>query len=266
MADAGWKRLNEEMQRWHDLGQAVRLWWRDDDAIEPTSELERLIMLIRQAEAPLALAVIPAHASGALAERLSTEPLMRPVMHGWRHDNHEPVERKKCEFGSARQTEALRADLSLGRENITRLFGASAARFFVPPWNRISPQSVSLLPEFKIQALSGYGEPGLQRRDHLRVLNTHIDPIDWRGSQSLVAEQDLVARLVGLLVSRRESNHFDDPIGFLTHHLVHDSAIWNFCERLCGFVAAHPSADWYDAYTIVGLFEDQTTSSETSVE
>ncbi len=35
--------LYRELQRWRDAGRVARLWLRDDDAIEPTAALERLL-------------------------------------------------------------------------------------------------------------------------------------------------------------------------------------------------------------------------------
>jgi len=57
----------------------------------------------------------------------------------------------------------------------------------------------------------------------LRQVNTHIDPIDWHGARSLADPGGLVAMAADAVA-------FDEPIGFLTHHLVHDEAIWRFCE------------------------------------
>ena len=36
-----WLELNAELDRWHKAGKTARFWLRDDDAVEPTPELER---------------------------------------------------------------------------------------------------------------------------------------------------------------------------------------------------------------------------------
>jgi hypothetical protein len=51
--------------------------------------------------------------------------------------------------------------------------------------------------------------------------------VAWHGSRSLVAEDVLVAHVASLLSTDRR-----EPIGLLTHHLVHDPWIWNFVDRL----------------------------------
>ena len=74
--DAVWQPLVGELQRWRQAGRAADLWLRDDDAVEPTAALDRLLALAGRHSIPLTLAVIPAHAGEALAVRLSGEPLV----------------------------------------------------------------------------------------------------------------------------------------------------------------------------------------------
>ena len=64
-------------------------------------------------------------------------------------------------------------------------------------------------------------------------INTHIDPIDWRGGGGLAPEEMVISHIVRLLQDRR-MGHADatEPLGVLTHHLVHDAAIWAFSEQL----------------------------------
>ena len=77
-------------------------------------------------------------------------------------------------------------------------------------------------------------------------VNTHIDPINWRGDRSLVSPAALLADLAEALRQRRTGDtDATEPLGLLTHHLVHDPAIWDFTERLMkrlldGPAEAHP--------------------------
>ena len=36
-----WDWLARELDRWGESGQSASFWWRDDDATEPSAELER---------------------------------------------------------------------------------------------------------------------------------------------------------------------------------------------------------------------------------
>jgi hypothetical protein len=67
----------------------------------------------------------------------------------------------------------------------------------------------------------------------LLQVNTHIDPIDWHGTRSL-ADPVLLIESLAAAIKRRVAGEADrdEPIGFLTHHLMHDEAIWSFCEEL----------------------------------
>ena len=63
-------------------------------------------------------------------------------------------------------------------------------------------------------------------------INTHIDPIFWRGTRGLVPPDTLVAQTVSLLRDRRQGRaDRDEPLGYLTHHLVHDADIWEFSRQ-----------------------------------
>src|SRR5215472_4002810 len=85
---AGWPDLAEELERWGEAGREATLWWRDDDAIAASAELDRLV--------PLALAVIPALADAGLAARLAAarQSEVAVLQHGWRHTDHADGGRK----------------------------------------------------------------------------------------------------------------------------------------------------------------------------
>ena len=66
-----WQAFDDEVARWRDAGRRVQLWWRDDDTADVSAALERLLELQHRTAVPLALAVVPAQATAALAERLA---------------------------------------------------------------------------------------------------------------------------------------------------------------------------------------------------
>ena len=86
-----WRDLASELDSWRQARRDATLWWRDDDAVEPTPALERLLSLAADGAAPLALAVIPARASRALADRLAGEgPGVTVLQHGFQPRRSRP--------------------------------------------------------------------------------------------------------------------------------------------------------------------------------
>src|SRR5258708_39936005 len=79
----GWGDLIDELNRWAALARVARFWWRDDDAVQPTPQLDRLLVLADGI--PIGLAVIPAAVEPGLAEWLSGLAWVVVLQHGWRH-------------------------------------------------------------------------------------------------------------------------------------------------------------------------------------
>ena len=243
---ADWTALDQELRTWQDQGLTLPLWWRDDDAIEPTPHLDRLTDLSEKLGLPVHLAVIPRDATQALANHLATTPQLIPVVHGWAHQNHAPQGEKKAEFGAHRPVEQAMADAGRGLDVLRKLLGEAVTPMFVPPWNRISDDVVQELAGMGYKSLSTFkprkateAAPGLQQ------INTHLDPIHWKGSRSLVPPQQLLDQVTQQLISRRNGLADNaEPYGILTHHLVHDSAIWGFTEALLGRLLAGPAVVW----------------------
>ena len=226
-----WEDLEAELAIWRAEGLDLPLWWRDDDATRMTAELEQLMGLATDLALPVHLAVIPQAAQSALAAACADHPHVVPVIHGWAHENHAPVGQKKAEFGHPRAD--AENELNDALSKMRGLFGPALLEMFVPPWNRVDPSLAPKLLQLGYVVLSTY-LPRKQRdaAAGLRQINTHLDPIDWHASRSLHDEAGLLARLVALLQERR-AGHTDarEPLGFLTHHLVHDPAIWGFTKR-----------------------------------
>lgn len=244
MTSVDWRPLDAALERLD--GAALPLWIRDDDAIEPTSALERLLAFAERFDAPIAIASIPDLATSALAERLSKAPKAIVLPHGWRHQSHAPADQKKAEFGAHRPLEAMAAEIAEGWARIQTLFGAQARPIFTPPWNRVAPDLAPRLPALGITALSTFGpRKAREAAPGLAQVNTHIDPIQWKGSRSLVPPETLIQQIAALIDDRREGRaDAVEPLGLLTHHLVHDEAVWGFCETLLERLAARATLDW----------------------
>lgn len=230
-----WALIDEELARWRDAGRAPTLWWRDDDAVDATPALDRLLSLQRTHAVPLALAVVPAGATPALAARLSQVPGIDLLQHGYAHSNHAPAGEKKAELGPERPAMVVLGELGTGWLALERLFGAAVLPVLVPPWNRIAPGLVPALPEIGFRGLSTFGSrPRTRRISGWVQVNTHIDLIDWRIRRFAGTEAVLGAFALALAAAR-DSN---EPLGLLSHHLAMDEAAWDFLnsfwERMRG--------------------------------
>ena len=224
--------LTAELARWRADNLALPVWWRDDDAVEPTPALHRLLSLARQTRLPVHLAVIPQGATRSLAGLCTRNCDVVPMVHGWSHVNHAPQGEKKAEFGHPRS--AALAETKAALDGLRILFGPDLLPVFVPPWNRIDPSVTAGLAAQGYTGLSAFTpRSGRLAAPRLVQINTHIDPIFWKGGGGLVDPDTQIAALADLLKKRRAGlQDASEPLGLLTHHLVHDAAIWRFSEAL----------------------------------
>src|SRR5262249_15669506 len=153
------------------------------------------IALHRATATPLAVAVVPALANRALAQRLESEPGVDTLQHGYAHLSHAPAGEKKAELGPHRPAMVVLGELGAGWLALERLFAARALGALVPPWNRIAPFLVTTLPEIGFRGLSTFG-PRRGRVPGLIKVNTHVDLVDWKGRPRFVGEQAALAALV----------------------------------------------------------------------
>ena len=241
-----WSPLEDELNRWQDAGLILPLWWRDDDAVQITPALGRLTALAEGLGLPVHLAVIPEQAEQTLAEMVGKRPALIPVVHGWAHRNHAPFGKKKAEFQLDRPLSTILSEACLGLDRLRDLFGPVLRPMFVPPWNRIAPEIVEELPGLGYRVIStATPRKRAEPVAGLCQVNTHLDPIDWRGSRSLISPQRLVEQVTDQLRDRRAGRtDNDEPYGILTHHLVHDAPIWSFTEALLSRLMTGPTRPW----------------------
>ncbi len=229
-----WGILDDAFKRAVDAGYDVPLWWRDDDAVAATPALDRLLALAHRVRIPIALAAIPALAQPSLAERLSGDRLAQILVHGLTHANHAAGGAKKAEFGPHRPLQILADEAARAREAARSRLGPDVLPVFVPPWNRIAPALVPRLRDLGYRGLSTFKDrsssapaPGLVQ------VNTHVDPIDWHGTGSVRDPASILSDLARAITMRIDGKaDRDEPVGILTHHLVHDEAVWHLCEGL----------------------------------
>ncbi len=236
-------------------GRTVKLWLRDDDAIRPTPALSRLLRLSARWDAPLTIAAIPAHATTSLAEILDELPLISVAVHGWDHVNHAPASEKKQELGLHRGEAIVLARLAEGLERITTLFGDRAVPLLVPPWNRIAQPLLGHLTSLGYEALSVFGP---EREDTpVRLVNTHVDVIDWKGTRGGRPMDILYAEAAARLNAGTAG---DTSLGILTHHLVHDDATWDFLDDFFELTAKHPACRWVPVRELMSAAEPTRAS------
>jgi hypothetical protein len=213
-----WEALEAEIQR----RQGVEFWWRDDDATEVSSALRKLLALSKARRIPLALAVIPqdldANLAGLLHEHVTV------LQHGTDHRNRAAAGEKKTEYPGAEPVDEALSRISQGMKKLGALPGFIPV--LAPPWNRIRKDLVDRLPGIGMRGLSAYGRQ--ERREPvpgLRQVNTHVDIIAWRAGRRFAGEAQVLGQAMKWLAA-------GEPVGWLTHHAMHDQAAWNFLERL----------------------------------
>jgi hypothetical protein len=238
---SSWQALDDEAARWRDAGRTVELWWRDDDAADSSAALDRLLKLHRETRVPLSLAVVPALATQALADRLGGEPAVDLLQHGYAHLNHAPPGEKKAELGPHRPAMIVLGELGTGWLALERLFDGRARSVMVPPWNRIALGLVPTLPEIGFSGLSTFGPRRRPRPvSGLLQINTHVDLIDWKSGRGFVGEAAALGALVATLAHARTVAY--EPVGLLSHHLAMDGGAWDFLRSL-----------WETASTLPGI-------------
>lgn len=214
------------------------LWWRDDDAVTDTPALQRLVALSARYSLPLGLAVIPKETTAALADRLQDSAYISVLQHGWSHKRHSPDSEKKMELGEHRPLAEILHELRAGLERLAELCPQRFLPVLVPPWNRIGDAVAASRRSVGLPGLSLFGRNA--SRDPHRV-NTHVDITDWttRGSKPTGE----LYRLLAAEVERRRGGD-PEPIGILTHHLIHAEASWATLDELFGLLADHPAVRW----------------------
>jgi hypothetical protein len=200
----------------------LRFWWRDDDAAQPSPSLSRLLALSRKHRIPVALAVVPLAATPELFCGLGDQ--VSVLQHGTDHRNRAGPGQKKTEFPDGEPVDAVIGRLSAAAARLKDLAAARALPVLVPPWNRLRADLTKELAAAGFRGLSRYG-PRTEAVGGLEQVNTHVDIVDWHAGRSFIGD----ARALRLVLNSLESK---EPVGWLTHHAVHDEAAWNFLERL----------------------------------
>lgn len=246
---AGFDSLLAELDAWKSEGRTATLWWRDDDAVDATPALDRLLSLSERHAVPVALAVIPANATSGLQGRLAGAATVTVLQHGYAHTNHAPQGERKSEYPSCRSVDVMRREIAEGQRLIRALHGPEPV--FVPPWNRYAHSILPLLAELRFRAVSGFG--AREDASQLACLNCHADVTAWRTTKGFVGVEKVAERLCADLILRRSNRAREDsPTGLLTHHLVHDDETWAFIDQLFSMTRVHRAVRWIKLDSAIG--------------
>jgi len=219
-----WRELQAALDERKHAGRPVQFWWRDDDASAPSPALERAVGLSKKYAIPLALAVIPQEATPQLFQGLHEGVTV--LQHGTDHRNRAAAGEKKTEYPGTESIESALARIGEGMAKLRSRAGQDFVPVLAPPWNRIRKDLVDKLPALGIHGISAYGpQTSREPAPGLRQVNTHVDVVAWRRGRRFVGEDQALSQAMKWLIS-------GEPIGWLTHHAVHDAATWDFLERL----------------------------------
>lgn len=230
--------LRETLDQLSAEGKTIDLWLRDDDAVEPTPALEKLVRLTERYSVPLTLAIIPEHTGQLLVDYLNDYHHIDITVHGWSHRNYAGPDEKKRELGLHRPKDAVLSELQHGFEKLSNLYPTQFVSMLVPPWNRIDDAIIAGLPDIGYKTLSVFGR---EKPATLPLLNTHIDIMDWHGTGGGRDHDILFAEITERFRSQAQNA---TATGILTHHLVHDDTAWAFLEKLFDLTANHPACRW----------------------
>lgn len=219
-----WQEFQDELARRRDAGRAVQFWWRDDDASAVSFEVKKLLGLSKTRAVPLSLAVVPEAAEPELFRLLHDRVTV--LQHGTDHRNRAAAGEKKTEYPALEPIEAALARIADGSGRLRAFAGSRFFPVLAPPWNRVRKDLLKKLPAIGIRGVSAYGaRASAEPAPGLRQVNTHVDLVAWRQGKRFIGEEEALR-----LALRHLSG--EEPVGWLTHHAVHDAAAWDLLDRL----------------------------------
>ena len=213
------------------------VFFRADDIGVPGGNCRSMLSLFRERGVPLHLAVTPAWLTPARWATLrgwaGADDLWCWHQHGWRHQNHQSSG-KKGEFGADRTEEALRADLTKGRDKLRDILGGAFAPVFTPPWNRFDPRVGPILIELGFTAVSrsAGADKKVPLPEGLPDVPINVD-LHTRTEQD--PEQGLA-----LLVREFEEAAASGTVGVMLHHQRMNHAAFAFLDQCLRAVARTP--------------------------
>jgi hypothetical protein len=243
---ATWSDVHAELDLWARSGRTVTAWWRDDDAVDASPALDRLLVMSEAHAIPVALAVIPRDVGEPFRAWLAGRPHAWVLQHGWSHQNHAPATERQQEFGPHRPMADRLGELASGWRRIAGF--RKVLPVLVAPWNRLDPELVPLLPSAGLRAVSTLGpRPAARPAAGVCCNNVHVDIIAWDRGGGFVGVSAALDQLVEHLYQRRTgAADPDEATGVMTHHAYHDDGCWSFMDELFRQTRGHGAIEWID--------------------
>lgn len=210
---------------------------RDDDGGWADDRLIAMLDVFERHAVPIDVAVIPDALTPALAARLAARStggaggVLHLHQHGRAHTNHEPPDRRACEFGAARSIHELRADVSAGFERLQSLLADAFEPVFTPPWNRCVDALGGILADVGHRVLSRDHTAGTV--GHPRVAEVPVN-VDWFGSTK---GERWTREQLGERIALRIAG--GGPLGLMLHHGVTDDDELADVESVVSLLAGH---------------------------
>lgn len=250
--DDGVASLLAELDGWKAAGRRADLWLRDDDATTATPALTRLLDLCAAHGVRPVVAAVPSGADAQLAAMLAGRGSV--CVHGIAHINHAGAGEKKQELHPSQPLDQMLRQLEAALATLRQRFGAALLPVLVPPWNRLDPRLLPHLRAIGFKGLSGFkARASRQAGPGLVQVNTHVDLMQWgknrRGRPGPVVAGALADAL------RQARGQAGEPIGILSHHLVHDAQAWTSLEFLINVTGCHEAVRWCDGNTLFSEVE-----------
>ncbi|THB77339.1 MAG: hypothetical protein D3926_15735 [Desulfobacteraceae bacterium] len=219
-----------------ETGNVPRIFFRADDIGVPSRAFFRMMDLFVQFQVPLCLAVVPSWLTRPRWETMKPywerqSDLFCWHMHGWRHQNHEPMG-KKHEFGPSQRNAHIDSDLERGMDRLKGIMGKRFSPVFTPPWNRCSAHTLNRLKALGFKAVSrdkGAKPPPIEDLYEFPV------NVDLHTRREQTAEQGwdkLFLEIQGALRS--------GTCGFMLHHMRMNDPAFDFLSELLSQVREQP--------------------------
>lgn len=244
--------LRAELDLWQASGRSCPFWWRDDDLVCASPELNKMAQVAEEARVPVLAAVIPAKTDDHLGEDTKAMTRLSFCQHGYAHKSHAAAGAPSSEFDCGRPKAEVAREIAEGRQRLQGLFGERFIPVFVPPWNRIAADFVPLLEEYRFLGLSQYKDEPSHPDSKLIIVNSHIEILRWSATSkaTCMPTPALVRELVKLLAERRLSAAAPEPLGVLSHHLAMKGDAWSFMRTLFAVTAEYSVVHWLSAAEI----------------
>jgi len=223
--------LNKKQNGYH-----IQAWWRDDDVIDDTEELKKLISFSCLNKIPVNLAVIPQKLSNEAVILIKQYAHLSVIQHGYSHTNYANVGDPLNEFGLLRSLEIQLKEIRIGFEKLITAFGNQFVPVFVPPWGHIAESVIEQVSTIGIKGISLIGDHD-KMYPNLINNNVHVDIHSWKTESDTSYEVIIRAynQIIDDVNNKIKKEKSDDDcltIGILTHSQIMGNNDWHIFGKL----------------------------------